>query len=1055
MSELTPDEIRRRRLAKLASTSSQPQADTQGNTLDSVESTPKLAKITSEPMVVDEESTSKCQYDDSQMQIDQTQETVEMETVEEAIDEPSDNRNKVYDILKLAFNVCTEENEKEKYVYLPETSKRLKEMDFPNFDEIFCESIVEATNLIIRCNAFAKWCSPMMKNIRQEKSNFELSILCYLLKSYSEIQKQDRKRKNQGVSEIIEAAKRQCVLSASLLIKGGIVTPKKYLAEKCPLCTFLLTDEFHTDFLTQLAHLTFPDKETFSVIFSRLIQTLRAAMINVSVKDDNYVRPLFVLRSLCEIKIGNDRPICSLITRQENFSPEVYNKKAIGRELQNLSTLGPFFAFSVFAEDGDESIIEEYFSSPSDITNFKIVSTNLSQRLDFGRQILIDIINYLLRNAESKEMIISFLSRLLYENSKHYGIRPVESEISGQGLMLNLLFVFQKLSIGKIKFEKVDTTYILNKNCKLDLRDVSRIKMSPEELRKLKSSKSFDNQPKFVTECFYMTIVAHHLSLLPLWNKQKRRERAIKELTKAVNEIKRVEPKWKNTHAERQTRKQLKKLESQCDRLKKAHLCANTALTNSKQLNDSVQFYNQVSSFLSFLISGHFDVNLAKLPLPEEVPELFGALPDYFVEDIADFFLLLIQHQPDVILDNLFETKNVLNFFLVVICSQSYFSNPYIIAKLIEVFFCIQGVVQPKTAELGDYILHYPLTSSHLLSNLMKFYCDCEQTGASSEFYDKFSIRYHIQTLFKRMWEIPSQRQTFITEAQQGKQFVRFINMLMNDTTFLLDESMDSLKLIRELQDLIDSNSDEWKKMNREQRNQKIRQLSQEERQCKSYLTLAGQTVDMFHYLTEVIVEPFLNEVVVDRLVTMLDFNLKQLCGSKCNNLKVKEPEKYGWNPKQLLSDLIDIYLHLDTKNDKLATAIAKDERSYSKELFDDAVKRMTKHVIKPASDIQRFDILAQKIAKIVEQTEKEEMDLGEIPEEFKDPLMDTLMKDPVKLPTSGHIMDRAIIMRHLLNVQSDPFNRQPLTENQLEPDTELANKIREWKDKRLKDLKK
>lgn len=46
---------------------------------------------------------------------------------------------------------------------------------------------------------------------------------------------------------------------------------------------------------------------------------------------------------------------------------------------------------------------------------------------------------------------------------------------------------------------------------------------------------------------------------------------------------------------------------------------------------------------------------------------------------------------------------------------------------------------------------------------------------------------------------------------------------------------------------------------------------------------------------------------------------------------------------------------------------------------------------------------------------------------------MDTLMTDPVELP-SGVIMDRAIIGRHLLNSQTDPFNRQPLTEEELKP---------------------
>jgi hypothetical protein len=52
----------------------------------------------------------------------------------------------------------------------------------------------------------------------------------------------------------------------------------------------------------------------------------------------------------------------------------------------------------------------------------------------------------------------------------------------------------------------------------------------------------------------------------------------------------------------------------------------------------------------------------------------------------------------------------------------------------------------------------------------------------------------------------------------------------------------------------------------------------------------------------------------------------------------------------------------------------------------------------------------------------------------ISDPVMDTLMTDPVLLPTSGNIMDRANIMRHLLNSQTDPFNRQDLTEEQLKP---------------------
>ena len=64
---------------------------------------------------------------------------------------------------------------------------------------------------------------------------------------------------------------------------------------------------------------------------------------------------------------------------------------------------------------------------------------------------------------------------------------------------------------------------------------------------------------------------------------------------------------------------------------------------------------------------------------------------------------------------------------------------------------------------------------------------------------------------------------------------------------------------------------------------------------------------------------------------------------------------------------------------------------------------------------------------------QKNEDDFADAPDDFRDPLMDTLINDPVQLP-SGIIMDRSVITRHLLNSSTDPFNRQHLTEEQLVP---------------------
>ena len=71
--------------------------------------------------------------------------------------------------------------------------------------------------------------------------------------------------------------------------------------------------------------------------------------------------------------------------------------------------------------------------------------------------------------------------------------------------------------------------------------------------------------------------------------------------------------------------------------------------------------------------------------------------------------------------------------------------------------------------------------------------------------------------------------------------------------------------------------------------------------------------------------------------------------------------------------------------------------------------------------------------------------ELGEAPDEFRDPILDTIMLDPVRLP-SGHVLDRATVMSHLLSNDTDPFTRQPLSITDVLPDRLLRDRITAWK---------
>lgn len=80
------------------------------------------------------------------------------------------------------------------------------------------------------------------------------------------------------------------------------------------------------------------------------------------------------------------------------------------------------------------------------------------------------------------------------------------------------------------------------------------------------------------------------------------------------------------------------------------------------------------------------------------------------------------------------------------------------------------------------------------------YFVEVEQTGMHSQFYDKFNIRYNISQIMKSIWEDSNHRARIVELSRNVDFFVKFVNLLMNDTTFLLDESLSKLKEIGILQ---------------------------------------------------------------------------------------------------------------------------------------------------------------------------------------------------------------------------------------------------------------
>jgi ubiquitin conjugation factor E4 B len=106
-------------------------------------------------------------------------------------------------------------------------------------------------------------------------------------------------------------------------------------------------------------------------------------------------------------------------------------------------------------------------------------------------------------------------------------------------------------------------------------------------------------------------------------------------------------------------------------------------------------------------------------------------------------------------------------FALIILCNTTnLIKNPYLVAKLVEVLFTSCPMIQPQAKYFHDLLVNYPFAENTLVSAVMKFYSDVERTGASSEFYDKFQIRYHISIIFKTLWEFPKYQAAFVVESK-------------------------------------------------------------------------------------------------------------------------------------------------------------------------------------------------------------------------------------------------------------------------------------------------
>lgn len=123
----------------------------------------------------------------------------------------------------------------------------------------------------------------------------------------------------------------------------------------------------------------------------------------------------------------------------------------------------------------------------------------------------------------------------------------------------------------------------------------------------------------------------------------------------------------------------------------------------------------------------------------------------------------------------------------------------------------------------------------------------------------------------------------------------------------------------------------------------------------------------------------------------------------------MKDSKEYSFDPAGTVLDICKIYVNLKENND-FCLAVSQDGRSYKPSLFGLAQDVLIR--IGGGSLIGELQELASKVSRLAEEHQVTEDAIADAPDHFLDPIMSTLMRDPVVLPSSKQTVDRSTIAR-------------------------------------------
>ena len=854
------------------------------------------------------------------------------------------------------------------------------------------------------------------------------------------------------------------------------------------------TGALPTGFFSKLvAQLIAQEEGALAQVATPLFDKLSEAAQTLSLDGD--FTPLY--RAM--LAVAREKPLGALLTQHPRWLPMA----PTGALLESSSLLGRFVGLSALNSD-DTKAAAEVFGDPTNAAGVENTMVSVRAGVGLAQRALAAICKELFKNSDAKEGLFKYIAaactlnqlraqQYYQQSSEHARVRrpllpafmqameeqaPAARMASSEGFLVNLTSVLLGLcdpftAPGSPHAAKIDSTYLLSK-ARLNLAGETRLCateaeaahwLDPSDATKRKRyddergegaaageggdplviSSSFGT----ISEYFFLTMRLLHVGVLPVFP-------VLKEITRECQQIEEHSDRIEQQLAGLGNHPQAGQLAATRDAfrgfatdLRKLTHAYRALVCEPELLRVMFRYYRLVARWL---------VACAKppptgLPLAPTPPRLFAMLPEFCMEDVANFIQNLVTGSPHFFLElQPTELDDLLTLIVTFLAEKNYVKSVGLRAhftELLRFLVPLDGSESrhgPHAPERIAAVFHsHELAKRHLAPAIMQFFVEVEH-GLTSH-YEKYTYRVKMTKTLGWLWQQPEYKASMIGFVREHAKMVKFVNMLLNDSIYAMDETLSKLQEIRTFQ--TEEERDPELRRRRDRATQdRLRHHGQNENHCAHFMNVTKEILGTLVYLTaerEVSLVFMLPELVM-RVSQMLNYFLEKLVGKEQGTLKVREPEKYDFSPKLLLHTICTLINNCAVHAD-FASAVVRDERSYKADNIRKAVRVLSTGappLLLPA-DLEKLAAFAGRCEAQKDAERAEEEEMGEVPDEFQDPITAELMTDPVRLP-SGHVVDRSVIQRHLLSDENDPFSRAKLTVDMLVPDAELKEKIDEWR---------